>query len=104
VTQVCKLVRALRACARGTGSMNYCGSWTLHHQHNDTQSFWLQTEEEQWVLGFLSGVSSVAGTDLNPTDRVDGPAIRVWMDNYCRVHPLELLASAAQQFVLVHPR
>jgi hypothetical protein len=51
------------------------------------------TFSSQWVAGYLSGLNlksdfdGVAGTDFN--------GLMAWIDNYCRSHPLDPVATAA---------
>jgi hypothetical protein len=33
----------------------------------------------------------------------DGEAVLAWIDNYCREHPLDLIADAAMAFATAHP-
>ena len=70
----------------GAGTVNSCGQWTSRPRSGgDILS--------QWVAGYLSGLNmksdfdGVAGTDFN--------GLMAWIDNYCRSHPLEPVATAA---------
>jgi hypothetical protein len=70
----------------GAGTVNSCGQWTSRSRSGgDILS--------QWVAGYLSGLNlksdfdGVAGTDFN--------GLVAWIDNYCRSHPLDPVATAA---------
>jgi hypothetical protein len=52
------------------------------------------SDGETWVQGFIAGVSQ--GT--SPSSLTNGPnadQIEKWLEDYCKVHPQETLASAA---------
>jgi hypothetical protein len=78
-----------------------CGSWTVYRRDRRASG------EEQWILGFLSGIGAAppsAGPVVNPLNGVDAQAVLIWMDNYCRDHPLDLIMTAGEAFVVMHPR
>jgi hydrogenase/urease accessory protein HupE len=59
-------------------------------------------QEDQWVVGFLSGV----GWPQNKYDPLAGMVaggVWGWVDNYCRAHPIETIGDAALAFVSFHP-
>jgi len=58
---------------------------------------------EQWVIGFVSGVSA-ASPGMAPLFRVDAGAVENWVDGYCQFHPLDKVATASAAFVDAHPR
>ena len=61
--------------------------------------------DEQWILGFMSGVADgVLLHGFDPMRRIDANAVWSWMDNYCAAHPLDNFASAGHAFVREHPR
>jgi hypothetical protein len=80
----------------GTGS---CGTWSADRRQPPPVAF----QDEQWVLGFLSGIGFVGDGGDNPLNGVDAAAVWGWMDNYCQAHPLESIATAAKNFYQVHP-
>ncbi len=60
-----------------------CGTWTTKPTG----------AQKAWVYGYLSRATfNYAGEILGP---VDAGAIIGWIDNYCKAHPLERIASAA---------
>jgi hypothetical protein len=75
-----------------------CGSWTATRRDGGAQT------HQQWVVGFLSGVDFVkADEGVDPLKGVDAQAVWAWVDNYCRVHPLDYIGVAAASFVRAHP-
>ena len=49
-----------------------------------------------WVLGYLSGLA-VASNSRGLENSDDVWAIFQWIDNYCRVHPLDTVAVATHR-------
>jgi hypothetical protein len=88
---------AYYAIGAGTGS---CGTWTAERRHPNAV---LALMDEQWVVGFLSGVGFYSG-NLDPMKGLDAEAAWAWMDNYCKANPLASMADAAGQFVFAHPK
>lgn len=59
---------------------------------------------EQWILGFVSGVSATGGlTNLAPLTGTGPKGVWAWIDSYCQEHPLETLDQAGMAFVYAHP-
>jgi hypothetical protein len=81
----------------GLGS-SPCGNWTADRTARGVYA----AAEEQWVVGYLSGVA-VWAQDLDPLKGLDAPAVWAWMDNYCRAHPLAMIINAVDAFVREHP-
>jgi hypothetical protein len=76
-----------------------CGAWSANRRSN-SQVWYVQNG---WVLGFLSGVGFMGGGVTNPLRGLDADAVAGWLDNHCKAHPLENLATAAAAFVAEHP-
>lgn len=74
-----------------------CATWTA----NPPASGGLGLFYEQWVLGFLSGVS-YAHPDHDPLNGMDAWVVRGWVDNYCHANPAANMADAATAFVRAH--
>lgn len=83
--------------ARGAGT-SLCEEWTTARADHSAQGY------EQWVLGFLSGISYMGLGELNPARAADADGIWSWTDTYCQVHPDQDIAKAATAFVAAHPR
>ena len=81
--------------------LNSCDSWTAARL---TPQATLAFAEGQWVLAFLSGVGFMGGeTGNNPLNGIDAQGVWAWIDDYCRVHPLEKIAQASAAFSFAHP-
>jgi hypothetical protein len=50
-----------------------------------------------WLLGYLSALNlwGVIGERKDALKNTDAAAVYLWMDNYCRANPLQILATAA---------
>jgi hypothetical protein len=57
-----------------------------------------QHVDQSWVIGFLSGYSSITSIDF--LANVNTQSIFVWMDNYCTSHPSKRIDDGA--LVLAH--
>lgn len=49
--------------------------------------------DHAWVSGFLTGVNGTKGARVG--HGTDSDSRELWIDNYCRAHPLEDIADAA---------
>ena len=79
---------AQASAIRGSRS---CGTWIKDRA--DTK--WLALAEQDWLLGFLSGMAFYSSKDiLNGTDN---ESIFLWVDNYCRANPLKSLYHAGDE-------
>jgi hypothetical protein len=95
-----KPVRTLTTYGVGNSS---CGTWTQDrataanakaNARGDPMDRLSALTDETWVTGFVSGYSH--GASLKDTD---GDALAAFMDNYCQVHPLDTIATAAAALV-----
>jgi hypothetical protein len=74
-----------------------CGSWIEARRANNVTSDIF----EGWIAGFLSGSNSIAahtaGIDIlsEASTQGDAQGLWAWIDNYCRAHPLNSIAAAA---------
>ena len=66
-----------------------CGSWRFNGKAGDP----MVAIQLNWILGFLSGRASSTQVDL--LANVDGPSVKLWVDNYCRANPLDDLVKAS---------
>jgi hypothetical protein len=67
-----------------------CAEWTDNRANNSELS------DEIWLTGFLSGVARATNNDF--LRYVDGTSIYLWMDNYCKIHPADDMATGAMAF------
>jgi hypothetical protein len=56
---------------------------------------------QQWVLGFLSGVS-YADPDHDPLSGMDAAVVTSWFNDYCRDNDRARLVEAAVAFARAH--
>jgi hypothetical protein len=68
-----------------------CGRWVAEHEKKSNESL----DQLIWVTGFVSGYEYASAVDM----KADSDAMRLWVDNYCRSHPLENIANAAEALV-----
>ena len=82
-----------------------CGTWTADRTTARGSDTLLRGAtaliDEAWLVGYLTGVA-VWGS-LDPMKGLDVNAVFVWMDNYCRAHPLVEIIGAANAFIHEHP-
>jgi hypothetical protein len=81
--------------------LNSCGTWTSDRAG---QNAYPKLADEQWVVGYLSGMGFEGGGKDNPLNGVDAEAVWAWIDNYCHANPLDHIAKAAEAFSYAHPR
>jgi len=89
--------------SRGIGTSS-CGAWTADRRYPDSAP---AVTDEQWILGFLSGVGylgSGLSRNIDPLATVDAEAVWAWIDNYCHANPLAHITDAAGAFFAAHPR
>ena len=73
-------------------SSHSCGQWQQSRTAKDRGSLQL----EAYVAGFLSGYNmAFTGPDfIAGTPNDTGVSFHIWIDNYCRSNPLDLLTQA----------
>jgi hypothetical protein len=69
-----------------------CGAWTANIS---SDSGGVGLLYQQWIYGFLSGLSSA---DARLLKDIDANAVKTWLDNYCANNSAELLVDAARAF------
>ena len=74
-----------------------CATWTA----NPFATGGVGLLYQQWVLGFLSGVS-FADPAHDPLSNLDAATINPWFDDYCRDNPTVRLVDAATAFIRAH--
>jgi hypothetical protein len=80
----------------GLGNQN-CEAWTA----NPVSSGGLGVLYQQWLFGFLSGVS-FADLNHDPLKDMDVAAVTTWLGNYCQDNATARLVDAAIAFVHAH--
>ena len=51
-----------------------------------------------WFQGYASGLSHLPGADY--VKDMDDNALELWLENYCRAHPLEQFGSACSNLIV----
>jgi hypothetical protein len=107
IVLACLVVTALTIEARSVGAYiligsgtSSCGTWTADRRAPDGPPALL---DEQWVMGFLSGIGYVGQQQDDPLRGIDAEAVFAWIDNYCRDHPLEHIVDASKAVYRAHP-
>jgi len=67
-----------------------CGQWVDARTKHTSSNF------ESYLIGYLNGLSLASGVEFwrargTPISR---EAVFLWMDNYCKAHPLEQVSDA----------
>jgi hypothetical protein len=81
----------------GPGSSSSCGAWLENRRSSNYYAM------GAWALGYLSGAATFS-IDLDPLASVDADAVFYWLDNYCRIHPINRFVDAVRAFVEEHPK
>lgn len=84
----------------GSGATS-CEAWAAMRRSPNAPETAMQ---QQWVVGFLSGIGSMVLGELDPLHGVDATAVYGWVDRYCHDHPTETIEAAARVFIQEHPR
>jgi hypothetical protein len=63
-----------------------CGQW-----ENRAQDNMARLAAEGWLMGFMSGLAIGSSKDVLADP--DGASLVLWMDNYCKAHPLEKIGT-----------
>ena len=69
-----------------------CGQWTEVQAAGNTV---LGAQFRGWVMGFMSGWAWTH-PKTDPIKNVDAPGMFGWVDNYCKDHPLDSIATASE--------
>jgi hypothetical protein len=79
--------------------MRSCGVWIDERSHGDSKSALDSSVSQTWLMGFLSGIAVGLGEDFLK-DAPDGASLYLWMDNYCRAHPLNSIGDGGMDLAL----
>ena len=90
-------IRMSRTRVRRARHLRPCGKWVTDRQNNSGES----AEGMAWVEGFFTGLNE--GQFVNGHQdqgsvgtHLDFDGAEVWLDNYCREHPLDPFLRAAE--------
>jgi hypothetical protein len=64
-----------------------CPKWTSNRADPTTA-----VQSRSWLLGFMTGLAITSQTDV--LQYTDAESVGLWMDNYCRAHPLDTVATS----------
>jgi hypothetical protein len=78
---------AAQVVVRGAPS---CGLWV---QESGKKSIF-EMGFKGWLVGYLSGMASMSNDNI--LQGVDNDSIFLWMENYCRTHPLEDVSDGGE--------
>lgn len=83
--------------ALGVGVAVSCGAWLEAREPRNVGAL----QQEAWVLGYVSAANAtiVARGQNDFLIGLDAPAIFVWLNNYCREHPLKRLVQASDALI-----
>lgn len=87
---------AFRIIGSGVSS---CGSWTESRRYGGYD----RSGDEQWLVGFLSGIGYAGDPSDDPLGGLDAQAVWGWIDNYCQQNPTLSIEDAAKAFYHFHP-
>ena len=93
VLVIAAAVLVLTAGFTTLGAGRSCEAWTADQRSNGK----LAMLDEQWVLGFLSGIAASQGNDL--LVGVDPKVILQRVDEFCTAHPSDDMTAAALEAV-----
>lgn len=72
-----------------------CGVWVADRNNSDKMR---ASVDFTWLIGYLSGLG-VGGQSIAEyrdfLKGADNESIALWMDNYCKAHPLESISTGA---------
>ena len=93
------MISSAEALAQGDMGLGNqrCGAWIATPPSDGGVGLLYQ----QWVFGFLSGVS-YADSDHDPLKGTDAGAVMRWFDDYCQNDTAARLVDAAIAFVRAH--
>ena len=99
LTATCGEAAGYNRLGAGTAS---CGTWTAFRREGATSARALGSE--QWVLGFLDGITEASGGALDPLGGVNAEQVWDWIDSYCQANPTRSIADAGSAFIAAHLR
>lgn len=80
--------------AQGSAS---CGK---HLEYAREKDGWAYTSQLGWVAGYLAATNFYLPDTTNILGNTDLQSVMVWLENYCRKHPLKHLASGMEELVI----
>jgi hypothetical protein len=68
-----------------------CGSYVSSPDGSLTKGL-----DMEWAMGFLTAMGEWQASAHGPIIKTDTNAMEVWLDNYCRAHPLQEFHTAVE--------
>lgn len=89
-TMICAAAMSLSTSsfALSTIGDRTCGAWV-----SDRAEATGNLGSTSWLTGLMTGLAIASDADV--LKNTDGPSMLMWMDNYCRAHPLDRVATGA---------
>jgi hypothetical protein len=70
-----------------------CGTW-IKNRATPNQPTWSAVVDEFWLYGYLSGLAVGSNVDILKV-HPDKDSLNLWMDNYCKKNPLNIVQEGA---------
>lgn len=93
----CLSLFALPPCASAEETVTYnyylisCGKFTQHRDTSDTEN---ATSDSYYVAGWISAYNKLSPESRAIDTETDLSSILLWLDGYCRDHPLSNVSEA----------
>lgn len=73
-----------------------CGDWVESRQSHPSTA---ELANKSWLMGYMTGMADGLPSEVAPNllGETDGDSLVVWMDNYCKAHPLENVLLGGQE-------
>jgi hypothetical protein len=71
-----------------------CGNWITERS---SANKWYGIANNYWLNGYLSSYAKSTSQDI--LKNMDNEAVKLWMDNYCKEHPLSEIDDGADLLI-----
>lgn len=73
-----------------------CGQWVAAFEKEKSNDLsWTMLNKQSWLVGYMSGINSSEYLNVDILKNTDADSIYLFVDNYCREHPLDDVTDAA---------
>lgn len=81
-----------------------CSFWTQNHDHRNRRSdLQIDLQQNNSVLGYVNGAAAFSPAAKAALEARSQDQILMWIKEYCKAHPTDTLATAAQAFLMRPP-
>lgn len=94
-TVVFAILFTCASLAQAAATVNFVGVRSCGEWFSNKSSELLKSNQESWLLGYLSGLASVTRKDF--ITGTDNSTLFQWVDDFCRAKPIEDIDSAANE-------